>query len=98
MSNSPPTKLAIITATLFGLLLSSGCASLTTKTMGLDDYEIPKGQFAHASIIDANGIPQLHPQSPPAELSKISLPDWMSHCRHLTSIFRDTLFMLLRVH
>jgi polysaccharide export outer membrane protein len=45
--------------------------------MGLDDYEIPKGQFAHASIVDANGIPQLHPQSPPAELSKISLPDYI---------------------
>ena len=77
MSNSTPTKLAIITATWFGLLLSSGCASLTTKTIGLDDYEIPKGQFAHAPIVDVNGIPQLHPQSPPAELSKISLPDYI---------------------
>jgi|GEM_PF-567591 len=72
--------------TIVGLLCCSfvvssvGCSSLTTtSTLALDDYEIPKGDFTGLTppVVDANGIPQVGPQKPPAELSKISLPDYI---------------------
>lgn len=78
MSKATPTRRAVnVVATWCGLFLVSGCTSLTTHTMGLDDYAIPKGQFLTAPAVDANGIQQLIPQSPPAELSKVSLPDYI---------------------
>lgn len=77
MSRVTLAKLAILTAICFGLALSSGCASLATKTMGLDEYEIPQGQFVPAPVVGADGNPQLEPHNPPAELSKVSLPDYV---------------------
>lgn len=62
------------------LLSSTGCSSLTTtSTLALDDYEIPKGDFTglNPPVVDANGIAQFDAQKPPAELSKISLPDYI---------------------
>ena len=75
MSNAGPTKYAMLI--WLGLLLCSGCASFTTTTNGLDYYEIPKGDFATATVVDANGQQQLPPSAPPAELSKVTLPDYI---------------------
>jgi len=66
-------------ATLLLLVaLCSGCASLVTTTAGLDHYEIPKGQIAQLdTMVDANGFAISEPQRPPAELAKITLPDYI---------------------
>ena len=57
------------------VLVCSGCASLGTQNLGLDSYEIPQGQFAPAPIVEHDGIQQ--PSAPPAELAKVSLPDYI---------------------
>ena len=64
-----------INLSLAGLtcLILSGCASLTTENLGLDAYEIPQGAFAAAPDPTAT-YPA--PQAPPAELAKVSLPDY----------------------
>lgn len=43
--------------------------------MGLDAYEIPQGQFVDGPMGENGG--QFAPMAPPAELSKVSLPDYI---------------------
>lgn len=75
MSNATNRKLLPLAMWLAPLLFS-GCAGLTTTTNGLDFYEIPQGQFSPAPVVDANGNSQLTAMTPPAELSKMTLPDY----------------------
>jgi len=79
MSNATLVKKIAIAAALgIGMLLNVGCASLTSKTIGLDAYEIPKGQFVTGpGTVDENGVMVPSPQAPPAELTKVTLPDYV---------------------
>lgn len=74
MSNVTLTKFAALTLCC-GLL--SGCSSLTTKTMGLDDYAIPHADLVPGPTVDASGVPQFPADAPPAEMSKVTLPDYI---------------------
>ncbi len=58
------------------VLISSGCASFGTTNLGLSQFEIPQGQFAVAPVVDADSQ-QPVPSAPPAELAKVSLPDYI---------------------
>lgn len=63
-----------------GMMMATGCSSFTgTSTLALDDYEIPRGQFEgiQPPAVNSQGVPQYGPEKPPAELSKISLPDYI---------------------
>lgn len=55
----------------------TGCASMTSTSLGPDVYEIPQSGMAHAAPSDGtSGDETPAMQSPPAEMSKVSLPDY----------------------
>ena len=58
------------------VLVSSGCASFGTENLGLSRFDIPQGQFAVAPVVKADGH-QPVPSAPPAELAKVSLPEYI---------------------
>ena len=60
------------------LALLSGCASFVTTTAGLDDYELNQRDMGLLKTpVDAQGIVRPGAQRPPAELAKVSLPDYV---------------------
>lgn len=72
------TRTAIYSAILLTLALFSGCASLITTTAGLDQYEIPTRDLSQTQTrVDAQGFAHAEAHRPPAELAKVSLPDYV---------------------
>lgn len=60
------------------LALLTGCASFVTTTAGLDEYEInQRDMHLTQTAVDGNGFARAEPNRPPAELAKVSLPDYV---------------------
>ena len=60
------------------LAILSGCASFVTTTSGLDEYEINRRDMRLVqTAVDGQGIVRPEAQRPPAELAKVSLPDYV---------------------
>jgi len=75
MTAAIPNKLAFVALWLC-ITMCTGCTSLGPRTLGLDDYELPKGGLALTSMTYSPGDP-VGPNLPPAELAKVSLPDYV---------------------
>ena len=60
------------------LALFTGCASFVPVTSGIDDYEINQRDLPLIQTqVDADGAVLPDPRRPPAELAKVSLPDYV---------------------
>lgn len=60
------------------MALVTGCASFVPTTTGLDDYAINLRDInAVQGTVDAHGMVMPDPNRPPAELAKVSLPDYV---------------------
>ncbi len=72
------SQLALVLA-LCGLA-TAGCASFSTEQLGLNSYEIPQygvaGDPNLAPLVHATAEQAPPPQAPPAELAKVSLPEY----------------------
>ena len=74
MNIAAPCRVVAGTSLWLCLAFCSGCASLTTQTLPLDEYELPRGEFA--VVPDGGPSGEVPAERPPAELAKISLPDY----------------------
>jgi len=76
----PATRpLCSVVATVACCLLLVGCSTLQTQDLGLETSELARnrlGQPVTGPLDDGVAVPTPDPQTPPAELAKVSLPEY----------------------
>lgn len=77
MPTAPRSNVVLHLSLWLTLMLSCGCSSLTSRTDGLDAYSMPKGPFVNGPEVGPDGKQLVNPLSPPAELAKVSFPDYV---------------------